>query len=108
MLAAGKRLYRNVNVDRFILQKSEDGGFWVWAAEKFSTHPHLTKRVTAMRKILKSVLEEHAQAQTTVKVPTQQSYSAPVQNEIQTEPVVKKEAKVKSSGDDHSRFMPQL
>lgn len=48
-LAAGKRLYRMVNANEFMLQRHEDNGFWVWLAEKLSTHPHITNRLSALK-----------------------------------------------------------
>lgn len=45
LLAAGKKLYKKVNVQQFMYQSKEEGGFWAWFAEKVSTHPKLSKRV---------------------------------------------------------------
>lgn len=49
VLAAGKRLYREVNVDAFVRQSEHERGFWVTLAELLSTHPNLPKRVAAVR-----------------------------------------------------------
>ncbi len=48
ILAVGKKLYNRVNVDKFIEQVDNEGGFFVWLAEILSTHPHLSKRVKAI------------------------------------------------------------
>jgi Zn-dependent protease with chaperone function len=45
ILAVGKQLYRKVNLSEYVTQLKSAGGFWVWFAEKFSTHPHLPKRL---------------------------------------------------------------
>jgi len=45
LLAAGKKLYKKVNVEAYIEQKDTETGFWPWFAEKISSHPKLTKRV---------------------------------------------------------------
>jgi Zn-dependent protease with chaperone function len=49
VLAAGKRLYREVDTNEYVQQTSTEGGFWYWLAEVTSTHPNLTKRVAAVR-----------------------------------------------------------
>ena len=49
VLAAGKRLYREVDPNEYVRQTNTEGGFWFWLAEKTSTHPNLTKRVAAVR-----------------------------------------------------------
>ncbi|MFH0810017.1 MAG: M48 family metallopeptidase [Pseudomonadota bacterium] len=48
VLAAGKRLYRNVNAQEFGNQADTEHGFWVWFSEILSTHPNLPKRVNAL------------------------------------------------------------
>jgi Zn-dependent protease with chaperone function len=48
VLAAGKGLYREVNAEVFARQGITEDGFFVWLSEKFSTHPHLPKRVAAV------------------------------------------------------------
>lgn len=50
VLAAGKRLYRNVDAHLFMEQRYTESGFWTWFAEKMSTHPHLTKRLSRFAK----------------------------------------------------------
>jgi Zn-dependent protease with chaperone function len=49
LLAAGKKLYSKVNVENFIAQDYTEGGFWSWIAEKISSHPKLTKRVSVFK-----------------------------------------------------------
>jgi Zn-dependent protease with chaperone function len=49
VLAAGRRLYREVDTNEYVRQTNTEGGFWFWLAEKTSTHPNLTKRVAAVR-----------------------------------------------------------
>ena len=49
VLAAGKRLYREVDTNEYVRQTNDEGGFWYWLAEVTSTHPNLTKRVAAVR-----------------------------------------------------------
>ena len=51
VLAAGKHLYRNVDATEFAAQVEDERGFWVWISELFSTHPHLPKRVRALRQL---------------------------------------------------------
>ncbi|AKN31279.1 peptidase M48 [Clostridium carboxidivorans P7] len=48
-LAAGKKLYKKVNVEEFERQAFEQTGFWVWLSERHSSHPNLTKRVSAIK-----------------------------------------------------------
>jgi len=48
VLAAGKRLYRNVSGRDFANQVETERGFWIWFAEILSTHPNLPKRVRAL------------------------------------------------------------
>jgi Zn-dependent protease with chaperone function len=49
LLASGKRLYKKVNTERFMYQSVSEGGFWSWFAEKISTHPKLSKRVSQFK-----------------------------------------------------------
>jgi Zn-dependent protease with chaperone function len=49
VLAAGKRLYREMDVDAFLAQTREQDSFWVWLAEHVATHPNLPKRLAAVR-----------------------------------------------------------
>lgn len=49
VLAAGKRLYRNVDQTEFARQVEHDRGFWVAFAESLSSHPNLPKRVAAVQ-----------------------------------------------------------
>lgn len=45
VLAAGKMLYKKVDVKLFLANAAKDRGFWCWLAEICSTHPHITSRV---------------------------------------------------------------
>lgn len=49
LLSAGKNLYKNVNSASFTAQVNEETGFWVWFAEMLATHPHLPRRLQALR-----------------------------------------------------------
>ena len=49
VLAAGKRLYREMNVDAFLAQGHEPDTFWIWLAEHLATHPNLPKRLSYVR-----------------------------------------------------------
>lgn len=51
-LAAGGVLGSRVNVNAYLSQVKEERGFFAWLAETLSTHPHLPKRIAAMRKHL--------------------------------------------------------
>ncbi len=44
-LAAGKHLFRQVNIEVFLQNAKADSGFWSWFSEIFSTHPHLINRL---------------------------------------------------------------
>lgn len=54
-LAAGKRLGAKVDVEEYVKQIDEEGGFFAWLAEKMATHPHLTKRVSVLRDYIVSL-----------------------------------------------------
>ena len=60
VLAAGKRLYREVDTNEYVRQTNTEGGFWFWLAEKTSTHPNLTKRVAAVRQHRPAEVRERA------------------------------------------------
>jgi Zn-dependent protease with chaperone function len=49
ILAAGRRAGRTLNLDVFVEQRLETGGFWMAVYELNSTHPYLSKRVAALR-----------------------------------------------------------
>lgn len=49
LLAAGKRLYRKIDVERYSDEAAREGGFWVWFAQVMSSHPHLPRRIRALR-----------------------------------------------------------
>ena len=48
VLAAGKKLYRQVDAEEFGNQQATERGFWIWFAEILSSHPNLPKRVKAI------------------------------------------------------------
>lgn len=48
-LAAGKRFGQLANIEVFLTQRKEEGGFFAWLAEKLATHPHLPNRIKALR-----------------------------------------------------------
>ncbi len=48
VLAAGKKLYRNVEAREFSNQADTERGFWIWFSEVLSTHPNLPKRLKAL------------------------------------------------------------
>lgn len=48
LLASGKNIWRKVNIEKFIEQESTASGFWFWFAEKVSSHPRLTKRLSKL------------------------------------------------------------
>jgi Zn-dependent protease with chaperone function len=45
VLAAGKKLYKKVDPKLFLLNATQDKGFWDWFAEACSTHPSLVTRI---------------------------------------------------------------
>ena len=49
MLAIGKSLYKKVNRSEYLMQCSQERGFFIWLAEKISTHPPLPKRINAIQ-----------------------------------------------------------
>jgi Zn-dependent protease with chaperone function len=53
VLAAGRDLYSQVDSAEFSTQSETETGFFVHFAEVLATHPHLTKRVAALRAIRK-------------------------------------------------------
>jgi Zn-dependent protease with chaperone function len=48
VLAIGKTLYDRVNHQEYVKQLEAEKGFFVWLAEKLSTHPTLPKRIHAV------------------------------------------------------------
>lgn len=49
MLAIGKSLFKKVNRSEYLIQASSEKGFYVWIAEKISTHPPLPKRINEIQ-----------------------------------------------------------
>lgn len=58
ILAAGKKLYKKVNVEEYISQEKRDSSFWKWFSEKLASHPNLPKRIDRM----KSAVYDHVNA----------------------------------------------
>jgi Zn-dependent protease with chaperone function len=55
MVAVGKGLYRMVNVDEYLHQGEQNKGFFLWLAEKLSTHPPLPKRIAEVQRFMSGV-----------------------------------------------------
>lgn len=51
ILAAGRDLYKKVNVKEILLAANAEKGFALWFAEIFSTHPHIVKRVANLERL---------------------------------------------------------
>lgn len=49
MLAIGKSLFKKVNHNEYMIQSTQEKGFFVWFAEKVSTHPPLPKRINEIQ-----------------------------------------------------------
>ena len=99
MLAAGKRLYKNVKTKVFADQlKNEEPSFWVWLSEKLSTHPHLSKRIT--KEMLKT---------TTTKKQYSLNRSSDMSNTIseKEKEEEEKEEIPNSESKDYSKYMPK-
>lgn len=62
VLAAGKRLYREMDADAFLAQAYEPEDIFMWLAEHVSTHPNLTKRLAYVRYLLanRATTAQHA------------------------------------------------
>lgn len=56
VLAAGKKLYKKINIKELILVSQFDPEFDVSFAEIFSTHPFLIKRIAALSQLLRDTL----------------------------------------------------
>lgn len=50
ILGSGRSIYKKVNVDEYLHQGKTADGFWVWFAEKVSSHPNLTNRLAVFGK----------------------------------------------------------
>lgn len=50
ILATGGKIYTKINVDMFVEDSVNSGSFWMWLSEKFSTHPHTSKRLHEIKK----------------------------------------------------------
>lgn len=51
MLAGGKGLFNQIDVNDYVISSRKNSGFWLWFSEKLSTHPHLTKRLSMLFEI---------------------------------------------------------
>jgi len=51
VLAAGGRLSGQVDLQAFLAQREETGGFWMAVGELVSSHPYLCKRVAALQEL---------------------------------------------------------
>lgn len=49
ILSAGKEIYSKINISRFVEQAEKEDSFWVWYSEKFLSHPHVSKRLLAVK-----------------------------------------------------------
>ncbi|QGQ46542.1 M48 family metallopeptidase [Metabacillus sediminilitoris] len=49
ILAVGKKLYKDVNLNDYIFEASKENNFVSWFSEKFSTHPTLPKRIATIQ-----------------------------------------------------------
>lgn len=49
ILAIGKKLYKQVDREEYLIQSSQEKGIFVWLAERLSTHPPLPKRIYAIQ-----------------------------------------------------------
>ncbi len=63
VLAAGKRLYREMDVEAFLAQAHEGDSFWMWLAEHLATHPNLPKRLSNVRYLTSRYAAAGANAQ---------------------------------------------
>ncbi len=57
ILAVGKKLYKNVNIDELLLSSRSEEGFATKFAEIFSTHPHLVKRLESISQLKNETLD---------------------------------------------------
>lgn len=48
-LAAGRRFGSLANIEVFLNQRIDEGGFFAWFSEKLSSHPHLPNRIRSLR-----------------------------------------------------------
>jgi Zn-dependent protease with chaperone function len=52
LLGAGKKLYKQISVEQLLASGEHNKGFATGFVEVFSTHPHLLKRIEAVREQL--------------------------------------------------------
>ena len=91
LLAAGKQLFRKVNIHQFVLQTHTESGFWFWFAEKLSTHPHLCKRLARFPELMAP--------QRPAQVAQPAAVAAPI-----APPAAPRSA---ADPGDHSKYLPQ-
>ena len=103
VLAAGTKLFQKVNVHQFTEQTHTESGFWLWFAEKVSTHPHLAKRLARFPETETVHRSSAAKAQDW-KMPVVESTPTPAPAPTPTQEAPKSE---EPAGDDLSRFMPK-
>lgn len=60
ILAAGKRLYKQVNTEQWLAQFAQQRGFCTWFSEIYATHPHTVKRIQAIRQHIARAKEQTA------------------------------------------------
>jgi Zn-dependent protease with chaperone function len=77
LLAAGKSIFKKVNLKEYLTQVYSEDGFWKWFAEAVSSHPNLTKRLASFKDVIET---------TTIS---------------ETVPVIEKKE------EDYSRYMPK-
>jgi Zn-dependent protease with chaperone function len=51
LLAAGKKLYKKINLEELVNNAQNRPGFAFWLTERLSTHPHLVKRLAVLNKL---------------------------------------------------------
>ncbi len=50
ILSTGKEIYTKIDAKQYIKDSESDDSFWVWFSEKFLSHPHTFKRLSAIKK----------------------------------------------------------
>jgi Zn-dependent protease with chaperone function len=98
LLASGRGLYKQVNVNEYISQERYDQSFWKWFAEKVSSHPNLTKRLVPFVNEKDSTIARKP----FVPSPPATSYASPV-----SEPAAPAASDTDAPNDDHSKYMPK-
>lgn len=68
ILAVGKQLYKDVDINEYLLEACKEDNFFSWLSEKFSTHPNLPKRIAFMQKKLGEPYRFHFATSVKVKM----------------------------------------